>query len=899
MFPLCQSSFTVEYDPGTASVGAVLNALAQTLSLDHVDAFALFQGKKIGASRKLDDSELVGTLSPGLSDESAFVIRPAYDKPLDPEVLNSDSRALEISFFHAIDAVSVGAWAIPDISTGFRLAALRIHFENGNVDDIPHLRAFLKSSLKKILPPSIIGAKIPVKIILTRLIMVLEKIKDMNPQTAMKTYLAIVQSMPKYGISVPMDIVTNIIEQTSGKITFAHDGIVYVQDASAPPPRYTTFLPFGSIRAIRPGSDNGLASLIFDLIPTPTATDDANVAGASSSAPSDPTTTTFWFETEVARESALETIMELYSLCLASSSPSPACKLEEGYVSPQETSLPRAWMLYESPSDSVPAQGGGYKRMPDAPFLSRVQVFKARIRERGSRAGLEEYGPLLERINEADDAGIPLVELELSGSIDVAAHLEHVGRALIDAYRYTPPFHRMYFREDLRITMIDMTNAGLGTSSSALDSLARFFTEFGGSDLESVLSIETLLLPGNGLTGSAWGKVASALRALTPLHILDVSHNAMGDVGMDVLCSAINDQNGHLTKEWRASHCDLGVEGAKAAARRVFSNTTMEVLDLSYNGMNDKGVVEILEALERGRAVPEVNLSGNDVGGSGATKIMLNSLTGERSSIRAWLLDDADVSSKVVSALADQVATGLVKLSINNAKAGKKALAPLLEHITTRNSLCVLGLAGNKLDSGFATEFAASLGSSSLSSLTALNMADNKLGTDGVCAILDALSSNSSLYSLNLANNKAGKDVATSLASSLERNISLKKLNLSGSSFGDDGASAMAHALAHDRVFLQVLRLDGCKIGDKGFRDIFEALGTNSRLTTLFLQSNKLKPEPETKAALLAMIETTESLEVLNIVGNHSKTVRWLPQCKIAAKNAVKTTGCYCTVVVE
>jgi len=102
-----------------------------------------------------------------------------------------------------------------------------------------------------------------------------------------------------------------------------------------------------------------------------------------------------------------------------------------------------------------------------------------------------------------------------------------------------------------------------------------------------------------------------------------------------------------------------------------------------------------------------------------------------------------------------------------------------------------------------------------------------------------ALRTNSTLTTLNLKENKIGDAGAQALSEALETNKTMTTLDLSDNEIGDAGAQALSDALMTNNI-LTLLGLKKNKIGDAGAQALSEALKTNKTLTKLDLQDNSI-----------------------------------------------------------
>ena len=238
--------------------------------------------------------------------------------------------------------------------------------------------------------------------------------------------------------------------------------------------------------------------------------------------------------------------------------------------------------------------------------------------------------------------------------------------------------------------------------------------------------------------------------------------------------------------------------GIDCLAEPLKTNTTLQVLNLSSNNINDRGGMSIAAALEANSSLVRLNLSINAVGQDGATHL-------------------ADVVRNRIDALKE------LNLARNEiAQVGYERLAEIL---ASNSSLSMLTLGDNPLGSG------ASWVLSSLMSnwtLSRLEMEDNLLSADLVW-MSEMLSSNSTLTMINVDGNFMGDLGAFACAEALMINSSLTALSLGENDIRDCGAERLAEALMGNSSLTHV-QLAGNKIREhrRGARVQFVALDSES-----------------------------------------------------------------------
>ena len=158
-----------------------------------------------------------------------------------------------------------------------------------------------------------------------------------------------------------------------------------------------------------------------------------------------------------------------------------------------------------------------------------------------------------------------------------------------------------------------------------------------------------------------------------------------------------------------------------------------------------------------------------------------------------------------------------------------------------------------------------------VTTLTELNLSSNRLGVQGMKALMVLLKESKSLESLGIADSRCGDKEAEFLAAGLSQNTSLKEVDLHGNNFGvgaglafakmldqrdsksqiedldlswteirKEGAVAVAKAIAHNTT-LEKLDLSYCAFGDTGTMHMMESLRTNTTMNWLEMDNNQIK----------------------------------------------------------
>ncbi|XP_072894240.1 NACHT, LRR and PYD domains-containing protein 3-like isoform X2 [Hemitrygon akajei] len=176
-----------------------------------------------------------------------------------------------------------------------------------------------------------------------------------------------------------------------------------------------------------------------------------------------------------------------------------------------------------------------------------------------------------------------------------------------------------------------------------------------------------------------------------------------------------------------------------------------------------------------------------------------------------------------------------------------------------------LGLGNVRLTDSGAEDLDSAL--STNTSLTELDLSDNKLGDSGVKLVSAALRNpECKIQKLLLGDVGLTDSGAKDLAFALSTNPSLTGLNLNENKLGDSGVKLVSEALRNPECKIQKLELVYVGLTDSGAEDLVSALSTNPSLTGLNLRSNSLTDR--SVPALRHLILTHPTLERIQLWGN-------------------------------
>nr|XP_049616912.1 NACHT, LRR and PYD domains-containing protein 12 isoform X4 [Syngnathus scovelli] len=443
--------------------------------------------------------------------------------------------------------------------------------------------------------------------------------------------------------------------------------------------------------------------------------------------------------------------------------------------------------------------------------------------------------------------------------------------------------------------------ASVLSSCCSLRKLDLSWNDLGDDGLEALAAglakpqctLQVLELENCNLSEKSGEALASVLSSSRTLRELDLSHNDLGDDGLEALAAGLAKPQCTL-QVLKLLRCDLSKKSCEALASVLSSSRTLRELDLSNNDLGDDGLealaaglaksqctLQVLKlmscdlskkscealasVLSSSRTLRELDLSHNDLGDDGLEALAAG-LAKPQCTLQVLTLESCNLSEKSGEALASVLSSSrtLRKLDLSDNYLGDDGLEALAAGLANPQcTLQVLNLMTGDLRKKSCEALASVLSSSR--TLRELDLSDNDLGDDGLEALAAGLAKpQCTLQVLKLNSCKLSKKSCEALASVLSSSRTLRELDLSWNDLGDDGLEALAAGLAKPQCTLQVLRLDECKLSKKSCDALASVLSSSCSLRKLDLSNNDLGDDGlEALAAGLAKPQCT--LQVLRL----------------------------------
>ena len=302
-----------------------------------------------------------------------------------------------------------------------------------------------------------------------------------------------------------------------------------------------------------------------------------------------------------------------------------------------------------------------------------------------------------------------------------------------------------------------------------------------GESLKRNKTLKTLNISSCGIDDQGMKSLASALEMNGSLEEMNLSGNRVGTgIGYMALGESLKRNRG--LKTLNISYCDIDEQCMKSLASAFEMNSSLAVLDLSWNNaVTGIGLMALGESLKRNRGLKTLNISHCGIDDQGmkslASALEMNGSLEELD--LGW--NDA-VTGIGLTALGESLKRnrGLKSLNISYCSIDDQGVESLASALEMNGSLEELNLRGNRAVTGIGH---VALGESLKRNrgLMTLNISYFGIDDKGMKSLASALEMNSSLAVLDLRGNGAVTGIGLmSLGENLKRNRALKTLKLYG-----------------------------------------------------------------------------------------------------------------------
>jgi Ran GTPase-activating protein (RanGAP) involved in mRNA processing and transport len=274
------------------------------------------------------------------------------------------------------------------------------------------------------------------------------------------------------------------------------------------------------------------------------------------------------------------------------------------------------------------------------------------------------------------------------------------------------------------------------------------------------------------------------------------------------------------------AHMSIGNQTAILLAEALDKMPYLQALNLTDNNLNDFGLSAIIRSIARHSTLEVLDISQN-IMDDYASKALAAYIGNSNCQLKCLRMSSTDIDDKECARFIDVLMNNrqLKELDMSNNLLGKdenlnvvmpdfltggESIAKLL-----RSSLCpleTLNLHWNMIRLEGASTLCDSIRYNSY--LTHLDMSYNALGSAAVCVLGVALTDNNKLKHLNLASNNIDSTATITLAIGMRENRSLREVILNGNPIGEQGARALMKIVVQEGQRLSIQTQD-CDITAK------------------------------------------------------------------------------------
>ncbi|XP_041960834.1 protein NLRC5-like isoform X10 [Alosa sapidissima] len=384
--------------------------------------------------------------------------------------------------------------------------------------------------------------------------------------------------------------------------------------------------------------------------------------------------------------------------------------------------------------------------------------------------------------------------------------------------------------------------------------------------------LHTLRLAECKLSEKSCGIVATVLQSPNSLIELDLSHNDVGDTGVQLVSKGLSSprcklhtlrfagckltfqsceivtlvlQSTNLAqlRHLDLSHNDLGDSGVQLLSKGLSSpHCKLQILRLRKCGFSDEGYVCLaLTLMLNPTCVKELDVSNNYPGGS-AQKLLSATLEDPHRKVEALRLAECTLTEKSFVSVATvlQSPNVLIELDLSHNDLRDSRVQLLSKGLSSLHcKLRALRLSECTLSEKSCGIVATVL--QSPNSLIELDLSHNDLRDSGVQLLSTGLySSHCKLQALRLAECKLSEKSCEIVATALQSPNSLIKLDLSYNDLRDSGVQLLMNELSSSHYRLQTVRFAGCKLSEKSCGIVATVLKSPNSLIELDLSHNDL-----------------------------------------------------------
>jgi Ran GTPase-activating protein (RanGAP) involved in mRNA processing and transport len=296
-------------------------------------------------------------------------------------------------------------------------------------------------------------------------------------------------------------------------------------------------------------------------------------------------------------------------------------------------------------------------------------------------------------------------------------------------------------------------------------------------------------------------------------------------------------------------HSRLRSGGLAEIAPALYRNTSIKTLDLSNNGLVDIESANVLrELLRRNKTITRLSLDWNAFGRNAAAARSIFEGVRNNTTLQTLDLSGCGLDDRSISVLANAMhirRASMVELNLLNnniTSVGVRALVDdNVEAVKTLTELC---LSRNSIGSEGATILANALWRNAMPNLERLHLNSCHLDADGFVALMSTLEQNTNLQSLDLKDNDFGERGFMALAESLPNIKGLHQIDFTVNASFQSTLPLLLEGFRKNTSLVEVnIDIGGCE--NMEWSQELKFLGQRNRFTPLLKASDPPDASPQ------------------------------------------------------
>lgn len=346
------------------------------------------------------------------------------------------------------------------------------------------------------------------------------------------------------------------------------------------------------------------------------------------------------------------------------------------------------------------------------------------------------------------------------------------------------------------------------------------------------VNLRVLYISNSGLTIKSAEAIASVLYSNETIEVLDLRHNQLGPEGVEKLIQPLLSANRTL-KSLILKANKLFHKVGKQLGILLNRNHNIEELHLGHNELGAKGIKPVASSI--GRGLKKLHLAHNHLKARGV-QILASALQRGKHEISFLDLTCNQIGSKGMHTLVEWIfihrEKSLERLWLGSNDLGETCGSMWSSILEYNSTLTEVRLGGNRL--GDAGAQALSMGLSQNHCLRLLELDWNQISDDGAEALASSLRMNGTLRTLDLSGNQIAQRGCIALAEAIPYHLTIKELNLTNNRMNDQAAESFARLLTETRSGFDKLLWDENPLSREGVKRLIHAAQHRNNLRRWF-----------------------------------------------------------------